>query len=131
MKNKGMGRREAIGFLGAAAARAAACGSGVTDASGTPESGGVTGTNGDCTLTPSETVGPFPSKSDFVRSDIREGKAGTPLALTIRVVNVSNGCAAIAGAQVEIGHVDAAGDYSPSRRAVQPDVPARHPDDGP
>jgi protocatechuate 3,4-dioxygenase beta subunit len=110
-----MGRRKAIGFLGVggAAALAAACGTsgtstGATDTPTTP----ATGTNGDCTVTPSETVGPFPSKSDFVRSDIREGKTGTPLALTIRVVNVSNGCAAIPGAQVEIWHVDAAGDYS-------------------
>ena len=112
MKKK-IGRRQAIGFLGGAAALAAACGSGAsTSPSGTPSSGPVTGTNGDCVVTPSETVGPFPSLVDFVRSDIREGKAGTPLALSIRVVNVSNGCAAIAGAQVEIWHVDAAGNYS-------------------
>jgi protocatechuate 3,4-dioxygenase beta subunit len=114
MRNRTIGRREAIGFLGGAAALAAAAcgGSGSTSPSGTPSSDPVTGTNGSCAVTPSETVGPFPSLGDFVRGDIREGKAGTPLALTIRVVNVNNGCAAIAGAQVEIWHVDAAGNYS-------------------
>lgn len=114
MKTTVIGRRKAIGFLGGAAALAAACGSTgtATGATETPTAAPVTGTNGDCTVTPSETVGPFPSRSDFVRSDIREGKTGTPLALTIRVVNVSNGCAAVPGAQVEIWHVDAAGDYS-------------------
>jgi protocatechuate 3,4-dioxygenase beta subunit len=46
------------------------------------------------------------------RSDVREGKAGTPLTLTVKVVNASNGCAAVANADVEIWHVDAAGSYS-------------------
>jgi protocatechuate 3,4-dioxygenase beta subunit len=34
------------------------------------------------------------------------------LALTIRVVNAANGCAAVPNVNVEIWHVDAAGDYS-------------------
>jgi protocatechuate 3,4-dioxygenase beta subunit len=46
------------------------------------------------------------------RSDVRENRQGTPLTLTIKVVNVGNACAAVAGADVEIWHVDAAGDYS-------------------
>jgi protocatechuate 3,4-dioxygenase beta subunit len=46
------------------------------------------------------------------RSDVRENRQGTALTLTIKVVNVSNACAAEAGADVEIWHVDAAGDYS-------------------
>ena len=113
MRGRAIGRREAIGFLGGAAALAAACGTGgSTGPTGTPSNSPVTGTNGDCAVTPSETIGPFPSLSDFFRSDIREGKTGTPLALTIRVVNVSNGCAPVAGATVEIWHVDAAGNYS-------------------
>jgi protocatechuate 3,4-dioxygenase beta subunit len=63
-------------------------------------------------VTPTETVGPFPSLTDLFRSDIREGKSGTLLTLTIRVVNANNGCAAVPGANVEIWHVDAAGNYS-------------------
>jgi protocatechuate 3,4-dioxygenase beta subunit len=46
------------------------------------------------------------------RSDVREGKSGTPLTLTLKVVNVNNGCAAVSGADVEIWHCDERGDYS-------------------
>jgi protocatechuate 3,4-dioxygenase beta subunit len=46
------------------------------------------------------------------RSDIRENRTGTTLTLTVKVVNVNNGCAAVSGADVEIWHCDAAGDYS-------------------
>jgi protocatechuate 3,4-dioxygenase beta subunit len=46
------------------------------------------------------------------RSDVRENRQGTALTLTIKVVNVNNACAAVRGADVEIWHVDAAGDYS-------------------
>jgi protocatechuate 3,4-dioxygenase beta subunit len=48
----------------------------------------------------------------MVRSDVRENRQGTTLTLTIKVVNVNSGCAAVSGADVEIWHVDAAGDYS-------------------
>jgi hypothetical protein len=54
----------------------------------------------------------LPSRADFFRSDIRETRAGTVLTLTINVVNVNNACAAVPNADVEIWHVDAAGDYS-------------------
>jgi len=63
-------------------------------------------------ITPTETEGPFPSLANFVRSDTREGKPGTTLTLTIKVVNVNNSCAGVANANVEIWHVDAAGNYS-------------------
>jgi protocatechuate 3,4-dioxygenase beta subunit len=46
------------------------------------------------------------------RSDIRENRSGTPLTLTVKVVNVNSACAAVSGADVEIWHCDAAGDYS-------------------
>jgi protocatechuate 3,4-dioxygenase beta subunit len=46
------------------------------------------------------------------RMDIREGKQGTPLTLTVKVVNAASACAPVSGAAVEIWHVDAAGDYS-------------------
>ena len=72
----------------------------------------TTSTNATCAVTPTETIGPYPSLVDLFRSDIREGKSGTLLALTIRVVNVNSGCAAVPNANVEIWHVDAAGDYS-------------------
>ena len=46
------------------------------------------------------------------RSDIREGRPGTNLTLTVKVANSNNGCAAIANANVEIWHCDVAGNYS-------------------
>jgi len=46
-----------------------------------------------------------------VRRNITEGRPGTPLALKLKVVNVST-CAAIKGAMVDVWHCDAGGTYS-------------------
>ena len=40
--------------------------------------------------------------TDLIRSDIREGKAGTPVTLTITVVSSGNDCSPVAGANVEM-----------------------------
>ena len=114
MSNKKIGRRELLGAIGATGAAVAfGCGS----SSGGPTSPTTTTTtttsnNAACAVTPTETIGPYPSLVDMFRSDIREGKSGTLLALTIKVVNVSNSCSPVSGANVEIWHVDAAGNYS-------------------
>jgi len=121
---KRLDRREVIRIIGAAgaAAVAAACGSEtatspsvvastVTTTAGTGVTGG-TSSNEACAVSPNETAGPYPSKSDIIRSDIRENRQGVPLALTIRVINVSSGCAPLANANVEIWQCDAAGNYS-------------------
>lgn len=102
-----MARREVLSVLGAGGAALAL---GCSGASPTSTSGGTSG--GSCAVTPSETAGPFPSLTDIVRSDIREGRAGTQLTLTIKVVRASTGCTAVAGANVEIWHCDVFGDYS-------------------
>jgi len=110
-----MGRREALAAMGAAsAAIALGCGDSPASPSATTSSGSTTttSTNAACAVTPTETVGPYPSLTDLFRSDIRETKQGTQLTLTIKVVNVSGGCAPVSGANVEIWHVDAAGNYS-------------------
>ena len=109
-----LSRRAAVGAIGAAAAAVAvACGDSPTSASAVDTStGGTTSTNAACAVTPSETIGPYPSRTDMFRSDIRENRGGTPLTLTVKVVNVNSSCAAVVGADVEIWHVDAAGDYS-------------------
>ena len=65
-----------------------------------------------CAVTPTETIGPYPSLVDLFRSDIREGKSGTTLTLKLRVVNANSACAVVPDANVEIWHVDAAGNYS-------------------
>ena len=65
-----------------------------------------------CVVSPNETIGPYPSLSDFVRSDIRENKQGLPLTLTITVVNTNSACGAVSGAVVDIWQCDATGNYS-------------------
>jgi len=114
MSSRKIDRREAIGVMGAAsAALAFGCGSSPTE----PDSGSTTtttpgSTNSACAVTPTETEGPFPSLTNLFRSDIREGKTGTLLTLTLKVVNSNASCAAVPNANVEIWHVDAAGNYS-------------------
>ena len=63
-------------------------------------------------VSPSETIGPYPSLQDFVRSDIREGRAGLPVTLNMTVVNAASACAAAVGAAVEIWQCDGTGNYS-------------------
>ena len=107
MKNRKMGRREAMGAIGVAGA-AVALGCGDSPTSATPTNNvpstttPPTSTNAACAVTPTETVGPYPSLVDLVRSDIREGKVGTTLTLTVKVVNANSACAAVANANVEI-----------------------------
>jgi protocatechuate 3,4-dioxygenase beta subunit len=116
MKKKTIGRREALASMGVAGAvLALGCGGDSPTAASTTTTGATdttTSTNAACAVTPTETAGPFPSRSDLFRNDIREGKTGTALSLTIRVVNANSSCAPVAGANVEIWHVDAAGNYS-------------------
>jgi protocatechuate 3,4-dioxygenase beta subunit len=117
MERSRIGRREAMAMLGAAgAALVAGCG-GDTPTSPTTTTSGTTtttggGTNAACAVTPTETIGPYPSLTDLIRGDIREGKSGTTLTLTITVVNTNNNCAPVENAQVEIWQCDAAGNYS-------------------
>ncbi|WP_082606775.1 cadherin-like beta sandwich domain-containing protein [Acidovorax sp. Root275] len=72
---------------------------------------------GTCTLTATETQGPYPllailSNSAMVRSNITEGKTGVPLTVTLTVQDVSNGCTPVSGAAVYIWHCDKDGLYS-------------------
>ena len=114
MKTSRIGRREAMAAIGAAGAAAAlGCGdSPASPSSTTSTTTPTTSTNTACAVTPTETIGPYPSLTDLFRSDVREGKQGAQLNLTIKVVNVAGGCSPVAGANVEIWHVDAAGNYS-------------------
>ena len=64
-----------------------------------------------CILTPELTQGPFYVPGEAIRHDITEGKPGTPLLLTCRVVNAST-CKPIAKAAVDVWHCDAGGVYS-------------------
>jgi protocatechuate 3,4-dioxygenase beta subunit len=119
MKSKPLGRRQALVALGGAAAALVGC-SGTSETSptspSTPGTGGGSSdpgsTNAACAASPNETAGPFPSLSQMVRTDIREGKPGTPLTLTITVVNAGSGCGPVAATTVEVWQCDATGNYS-------------------
>jgi protocatechuate 3,4-dioxygenase beta subunit len=114
--DKKMGRREALAILGAtgAAALTLGCGSSPTDPTTiATETGGTASAAGAaCAVTPTETIGPYPSLVDLFRSDIRESKSGTRLDLTITVVNAANSCSPLDGVNVEIWQCDAIGNYS-------------------
>jgi protocatechuate 3,4-dioxygenase beta subunit len=118
---KRLSRREALGLLGvASAALSSACsGDTPTSPSTTTATTTTTGTTtppvastGACVVSPNETIGPYPSLSDFIRSDIRENKQGLPLTLTIAVVNTNSSCSPVIGATVDIWQCDADGNYS-------------------
>jgi protocatechuate 3,4-dioxygenase beta subunit len=76
--------------------------------------GSTTVTSGDCTVSPSETEGPFPTRvpANFVRQDIRDGRTGVPMTMNISIRNATASCAALAGALVDVWHCDKDGYYS-------------------
>lgn len=77
-----------------------------------------------CTVTPTETLGPYPwasgtniNSSVFWRSNILEsgtvgaGEGGIPLTFKLRIINVAN-CTPIPNARVDVWHCSEAGNYS-------------------
>ncbi len=110
-----MQRKEFIKRLGLSSLVApfvAACGNEnvdpipVTDASSTG--------SGSCTVSPSETAGPFPTKSpsSLVMTDIRSDRTGIEMQIHITIQNKNNNCAALSDAIVDIWHCDKDGYYS-------------------
>jgi protocatechuate 3,4-dioxygenase beta subunit len=95
-----------------------ACNKGEDTVTPAPEGTG-TGTNtgtgaNTCTLAPTETEGPFPTKTpaSYLRSDITDGRTGHKMTARITLGNTNNNCAGLAGAIVDIWHCDAQGNYS-------------------
>ena len=70
--------------------------------------------SGDCTVSPTETEGPFPTKdpSSLEMMDIRSDRTGVTLTVKITIQDKNNSCAALAGALVDIWHCDKDGNYS-------------------
>jgi protocatechuate 3,4-dioxygenase beta subunit len=64
-----------------------------------------------CVLTPSQAQGPFFFDTQLNRSDIREGRPGTELRLSLRLLDAAT-CTPLVGTVVEIWHADASGVYS-------------------
>lgn len=73
-----------------------------------------TDTTADCSVTPNETEGPFPTKSpsDYVRENIVGDRTGIALNLDITIRNVNDSCNVLEGAIVDIWHCDKDGNYS-------------------
>ncbi len=69
-----------------------------------------------CVLIPQETEGPYPldlsRNAAMFRQNITEGKTGLPLNLRLTIQNMSNNCAPIANARVDIWQCDKDGVYS-------------------
>lgn len=101
-------RRESLLRLAglAAAAGAGAAWEGVGSGSAAVEQGLV-----QCVLTPELTEGPYYVSGEKLRHDITEGRPGTPLLLSLRVLNAST-CKVVKNAAVDIWHCDALGVYS-------------------
>ncbi|RZK76432.1 MAG: intradiol ring-cleavage dioxygenase [Pedobacter sp.] len=83
----------------------------VDDPSGTgtvtnPGTGNTT-----CTVAPTETEGPFPTKvpSSYTRTDITDGRTGYKMTAKL---TINSSCNPLTGAIVDIWHCDAEGNYS-------------------
>lgn len=85
-----------------------------TTTTGTTISSDPTITPSSCSVTNSETEGPFPTKSpaSYATTNIVSDRQGTPLTIKVYIRNVNASCAVIKGAIVDIWHCDAAGNYS-------------------
>lgn len=91
------------------------CGGGGDEAG---SAGNGSGKGQSCREIPEETPGAHPdvqglvTQDAYYRTDITEGKAGTPLTVQLTLLHADVQCAALAGANVEIWHADADGIYS-------------------
>lgn len=85
-----------------------------TSGTSTSTTGSTSGSSGSCSVVPTETEGPFPTKApaSYVRSDIRDDRSGYKLTVNITINNSNNSCSALANALVDIWHCDAEGNYS-------------------
>jgi protocatechuate 3,4-dioxygenase beta subunit len=66
---------------------------------------------GACLLTPQSAEGPYYFDPRLERADIRDGRPGALLKLSLRVA-AAGSCAPLAGARVDVWHADALGAYS-------------------
>jgi protocatechuate 3,4-dioxygenase beta subunit len=120
-----LSRREALTALLGAGAAVALVGCGVGSASldqrtATASSATATtmGNTPACVARPALTEGPYFVDERLNRSDIRSDptdgsiRQGVPLLLAFRVSQITNACASLAGASVDIWHCDALGVYS-------------------
>jgi protocatechuate 3,4-dioxygenase beta subunit len=107
--------KNSIGFLGITAIAPALNACKKEDTTTTDTAAG-TETSGSCTVTDTETDGPYPlynsRGSSIQRVDITDGKTGMHLNITITIRNVNNNCNIVTNARVDIWHCDKDGYYS-------------------
>ncbi|REG92276.1 dioxygenase family protein [Flavobacterium aquicola] len=87
--------------------------SSAADSTQATDTGGDSST-GTCSVTASETAGPFPTKTptSLVTSNIVSDRTGVAFSINIYVKNTKASCAALEGAIVDIWHCDKDGYYS-------------------
>lgn len=83
-----------------------------SDTTQATNTGGSTSTT--CSVTSSETAGPFPTKSpsSLVTANIVSDRTGVGFTVNITIKNTNASCAVLAGAIVDIWHCDKDGYYS-------------------
>jgi protocatechuate 3,4-dioxygenase beta subunit len=104
MSRRQLRRRDALALLGGTLA-APLLGCGTSGGDGEADAATT------CILSPEVTEGPYWIDETLTRRNVTEGRPGTPLILDLTVVDAKT-CKAIANADVEIWHSDAAGEYS-------------------
>lgn len=118
---KTMNRKGFLKSLGLAGVTAIAapilihCGSDDDTASTSSSSTSSSGSSATgCSVTNSETEGPFPTKvpSTLVQNNIVSDRTGVPFTITLLIQNVNASCATLQGAFVDIWHCDKEGNYS-------------------
>ncbi|MBJ2122845.1 intradiol ring-cleavage dioxygenase [Flavobacterium sp. IB48] len=67
-----------------------------------------------CTVSPSETKGPFPIKtpSQLVLENIKSDRVGIALLINLKIENKNNNCEPLSGVLVDVWHCDKDGNYS-------------------
>ena len=85
-----------------------------TNSSSDGDSNDSDSSSGSCSVNPSETEGPFPTKSptSLITSNIVSDRTGVPISINIYIKNTNQSCAALPGAFVDIWHCDKDGYYS-------------------
>ncbi len=70
--------------------------------------------DGSCTVSPAETKGPFPIKtqSQLVLENIKSDRIGVALLINLTIENKSNDCSPLKGVLVDVWHCDKDGNYS-------------------
>jgi len=101
--------KNSLGFLGMAVAAPSI----LKEINAKPESESEILTD-NCTVSPSETAGPFPTitPANWDRVDITDGRTGVALTININIINKNANCTALQDAIVDIWHCDKDGNYS-------------------